>query len=58
MGFIGMGLVLVPIVILAYTRANIQKEAQVREAEDRGEEYAPEQLKRLGDRAPDFRYTL
>ncbi|PIL28563.1 MFS general substrate transporter [Ganoderma sinense ZZ0214-1] len=58
MGFVGMGLVLVPIVVFAYTRANMKKEAKMREAEDRGEKYAPEELKRLGDRAPDFRYTL
>nr|VWO98162.1 Fructose transporter 1 [Ganoderma boninense] len=58
MGFIGMGLVLVPIVMFAYTRANMNKDAKMREAEDRGEKYAPEELRKLGDRAPDFRYTL
>ena len=54
----GMGLILVPIVAFAYTRSNMKKEAKMREAEERGEKYAAEELKRLGDRAPDFRYTL
>ncbi|KAM5545340.1 hypothetical protein V8D89_000953 [Ganoderma adspersum] len=58
MGFVGMGLILVPIVMFAYTRSNMKKEAKMREAEERGEKYAPEELKRLGDRAPDFRYML
>ncbi len=53
-----MGLVLVPIVMYAYTRANAKKDARMREVEARGEKYASEELKRLGDRAPDFRYTL
>ncbi|KAI1783045.1 MFS general substrate transporter [Ganoderma leucocontextum] len=58
MGFIGMGLVLVPIVLYAYTRANARKDVKLRGVEEKGEKYAPEELKRLGDRAPDFRYTL
>lgn len=58
MGFVGMGLVLVPVVMLAYTRANMRKDVKMREVEERREKYAPEELKRLGDRAPDFRYTL
>ena len=54
----GMGLILVPIVAFAYNRSNMKKEAKMREVEETGEKYAPEELKRLGDRAPDFRYTL
>ena len=58
MGFVGMGLILVPSVAFAYNRSNMKKEAKMREVEETGEKYAPEELKRLGDRAPDFRYTL
>ncbi|KAI0696771.1 MFS general substrate transporter [Cerioporus squamosus] len=56
--FIGIGLVLTPIVALTYWRINRKRELLVRETSEKGIRYAPEELRRLGDRAPDFRYTL
>ncbi len=57
-GFVSMGLVLMPVLLYLYTRANARKELKFRELEERGQKYTPNELKRLGDRAPDFRYTL
>ena len=56
--FIGIGLILTPIVTLTYWRINKKRELIMREESENGIKYAPEELKRLGDRAPDFRYTL
>ena len=53
-----MGLLLMPVLLYLYTRANTRKEAKLRQLDERGEKYAPEELRRMGDRAPDFRYTL
>ncbi len=56
--FIGIGLVLTPSVALTYRRINKGRDEQALEAHKRGVKYAPEDIRRLGDRAPDFRYTL
>ena len=56
--FIGIGLILTPIVTLTYWRINKKRELMMKEASEKGIKYAPEELRRLGDRAPDFRYTL
>ena len=53
-----MGLVLMPVVLYLYTRANTRKEAQLRQLDEGREKYTPDELRRMGDRAPDFRYTL
>ncbi|KAI0761386.1 MFS general substrate transporter [Trametes elegans] len=60
MGFVGMGLTLLPIVVITYMRDNARRDAALCEAEDRGlkVEYPPEELRRMGNQAPDFRYTL
>ncbi|KAI0356824.1 MFS general substrate transporter [Trametes cingulata] len=57
---VGTGLVLVPLTAFVYSRGNNMRDAAQREAQARGMEveYTVEQLKRMGDRAPDFRYTL
>ena len=47
-----------PVLLYLYTRANARKESKLRQLAESGEKYAPEELKRMGDRAPDFRYTL
>ncbi|KAM5545341.1 hypothetical protein V8D89_000954, partial [Ganoderma adspersum] len=57
-GFVSMGLLLMPVLLYLYTRANVRKEAKLRQLDESGEKYAPEELRRMGDRAPDFRYTL
>ncbi|KAH7921928.1 MFS general substrate transporter [Leucogyrophana mollusca] len=56
---IGMGFIALPVVVLLYRRINAQRDEVERLALERGEkiEYSPQELKDLGDRAPDFRYT-
>ncbi|KAK7027995.1 hypothetical protein VNI00_015081 [Paramarasmius palmivorus] len=56
--FIGIGLITVPLVVLAYKRINSKREILLREAEERGEKSSPEEIRALGDRAPEFKYTL
>lgn len=58
--FVGMGFVVVPAIVLLYRRINAQRDAAAKEAADRGEtnKYTNQQLREMGDRAPDFRYTL
>ena len=52
--FVGIGFIVLPITVLTYKRINAQREALLR----KGVSYTPDQLRRMGDRAPDFRYTL
>ncbi|KDR81104.1 hypothetical protein GALMADRAFT_222657 [Galerina marginata CBS 339.88] len=58
--FVGIGFVTIPIVILTYLRINKKRDETQRLALERGEvnKFTPQQLRELGDRAPDFRYTL
>jgi len=58
--FVGIGFICVPIAVFSYIRINKQRDAIEREALERGEKnkYTNQQLRELGDRAPDFRYTL
>ena len=55
-----MGLLLLPIVVVTYVRANARRDALQREAEEKGMkvDYTPEELRRMGSNAPDFRFTL
>jgi hypothetical protein len=58
--FVGIGFIAVPIVILSYLRINKKRdEAQRVNLEDGAvKKYTNQQLREMGDRAPDFRYTL
>ncbi|KAI9056478.1 MFS general substrate transporter [Trametes sanguinea] len=56
--FVGIGFITVPLTVLAYKRINARRDALVREANEKGVVYTPAELRRMGDRAPDFRYTL
>ena len=56
--FLGIALILVPATVLKYVGVNKQRDALQREADEKGIKYTPDVLRRLGDRAPDFRYTL
>ena len=56
--FVGIGFVVLPITVIAYKRINARRDALVKEANEKGEKLTPEEIRRLGDRAPDFRYTL
>ncbi|KAK0213610.1 MFS general substrate transporter [Armillaria fumosa] len=52
--FVGIGIVCVPIAVISYKwiNANREKEMQTRM------NYSREELKKMGDRAPDFRYMI
>lgn len=52
-----MGLILTPILVLIYTRINAKRDAIERESGG-VRKYSDAELRRLGDRAPDFRYSL
>ena len=58
--FIAIGLITVPTVILNYIRINRKRDEIQREALEKGEKnkYSKQQLREMGDRAPDFRYML
>ncbi|KAH9846708.1 MFS general substrate transporter [Lenzites betulinus] len=60
LGFVSMGLVLLPVMVLTYRRSNARRDARQRDREARGEkvEYTTEELRKMGNQAPDFRYTL
>ncbi|KAJ8474822.1 hypothetical protein ONZ51_g6966 [Trametes cubensis] len=55
-----MGLLVVPMAVAVYARTNSRRDAMQREASEKGssQQYSPEELRKLADRAPDFRYTL
>ncbi|KZT63103.1 MFS general substrate transporter [Daedalea quercina L-15889] len=55
---VGTRLVFLPLIALAYRRVNKWRDVEQRELEKRGIQYTVEELQRMGDRAPDFRYTL
>ncbi|KAG1731492.1 MFS general substrate transporter [Suillus paluster] len=57
---VGIGFVVLPIIVFRYKRINAQRDAAERLVIERGErvQYSDEELRELGDRAPDFRYTL
>ncbi|KAH7883131.1 MFS general substrate transporter [Phlebopus sp. FC_14] len=58
--FVGIGFISVPIVVLLYKRINHVRDEAERVALERGEKihYSKQEIRELGDRAPDFRYTL
>ncbi|TFK31526.1 MFS general substrate transporter [Crucibulum laeve] len=58
--FVGIGFICLPIAVISYIRINKQRDAIQKEVLERGEKnkYTNQQLREMGDRAPDFRYTL
>lgn len=57
--FTSIGLVVVPILVISYWRINRAREvAEQRRIEREKLELTIQELRDLGDRAPDFRYTL
>ncbi len=56
--FVGIGYITLPIAVIAYKRINSRRDALEKEMEEKGIKLTPEELRELGDRAPDFRYTL
>lgn len=55
-GFLGMGLLVVPLLMVLYTRINKRREREASAPDAR--KLSTQELRRMGDRAPDFRYTL
>ena len=54
-----MGLIILPIIVFAYKRANGRKEAIMKEAEESGGlGYTDEELRKMADKAPNFRYGI
>lgn len=58
--FIGIGLISLPIAVVTYRRINSRRDEAAQAAFERGESnlYTRKELREMGDRAPDFRYTL
>ncbi|KAI0761383.1 MFS general substrate transporter [Trametes elegans] len=58
--FIALGLILVPGTTLVFVRLNARRDAEQKDMTERGIrlEYTAEELKKMGDMAPGFRYTL
>lgn len=58
--FVGIGFICVPIAMILYTRINKKRAELQQRALENGEEnkYTVRQLREMGDRAPDFKYTI
>ena len=57
--FIAIGLIVLPITVLSYVRINTKRDAAQEVALWSGQpKYSAQELRKMGDRAPDFRYTL
>lgn len=56
--FIGTGVTALSLAVFIYTRINAKRDADVRAQEEKGVSFTAAQLRAMGDRAPDFRYTL
>ncbi|OCH85119.1 MFS general substrate transporter [Obba rivulosa] len=56
--FTGIGFIAVPTTVLLYRRINATRDLAQLQAKAQGITHSPEELRRLGDRAPDFRYML
>ena len=56
--FVGIGYIALPITVFLYKRINANRDKLMSEMEEKGEKLTPEQIRELGDKSPDFRYTL
>ena len=56
--FVGIGITMLTVNVFIYSRINARRDAHAQEMEEKGIKYTPAQLRAMGDRAPDFRYTL
>ncbi|CAL1714050.1 unnamed protein product [Somion occarium] len=56
--FVGIGFITLPLAVVIYTRINAKRDAYEKEMEEKGIKYTTQELRKLGDRAPDFRYIL
>jgi len=58
MMFVGFGIVCVPLTVIIYTMINQRRERILQGMLERGEKLSAAEIKRLGDRAPTFRYMI
>ena len=58
--FVAIGLIVTPLIVLSYIRINRKRDASEKAALEGGNpvKYTARELQMMGDRAPDFRYTL
>ncbi|KZT26010.1 MFS general substrate transporter [Neolentinus lepideus HHB14362 ss-1] len=57
--FVGIGFIFLPLTVFLYTRINTHRDRLARETGEAGiAKYSDKELREMGDRAPDFRYTL
>lgn len=56
--FVGIGFITLPIVVFIYLKINAKRDRLVKEMEEKGTKLSAVEIRELGDRAPDFRYTL
>jgi hypothetical protein len=60
MMFVGIGLIALPTAVLLYKHVNAQRDVIARLESETGDKkiYTCQELRDMGDRAPDFRYIL
>lgn len=58
MMIIGLGIICVPTTALTYKMINRRRERILQEMLERGERLSAAEIKRLGDKAPTFRYMI
>jgi hypothetical protein len=59
LGLVSIGLVMLPIMVFTYKRINSRREAIMEGAGESGRlQYSDEELRRMGDKAPNFRYGI
>ena len=60
LGLVGLGLVVLPIMVISYKRINARRDAIMKEAagESGGPQHTDEELRRMGDKAPNFQYGI
>ena len=56
--FVCLGFISVPVTIILYTKINASRDVKEKEMAEKGIVLSEEEIRELGDRAPDFRYTL
>jgi hypothetical protein len=58
LSFVSAGIIAVAVAVFNYRRINAKREKALQGPEGMEAYYSPEQLREMGDLAPDFRYTL
>ena len=56
--FVGMGVISLIVTVFAYSRINAKRDREMAALKEQGVVYDAAQFREMGDKAPDFRYTL